>query len=48
MAQVSQEIMDLLSVDSLNAQIKDLLEQIEREKLIGESGYSLEGDDAKK
>lgn len=43
MAQVSQELIDLLSIESLKTQVKDLIEQIEREKLIG-GGDSLEGD----
>lgn len=44
MAQVSQEIIDLLSVDSLNAQITNLLTAIEAEKLLDNNSYTLEGE----
>lgn len=44
MAQVSQEIINLLSEDYLNAKIKEITTDIERQKLIGD-GYNLEGDD---
>jgi hypothetical protein len=43
MAQVSQELIDLLSVESLTAQIKDILNAIEAEKLIDDNSYTLEG-----
>jgi len=42
MAQVSQEIIDLLSEDYLNAKIKEIITNIEREKTIGD-GYGLDG-----
>jgi len=45
MAQVNQEIIDLLSEESLTAKIEELIKAIEREKLIGEANYSLEGED---
>lgn len=43
MAQVSQELIDLLSTESLTAQIKDILTAIEAEKLIDDQSYTLEG-----
>lgn len=44
MAQVSQELIDLLSVDSLNAQITNILTAIEAEKLLDDNSYTLEGE----
>jgi len=44
MAQVSQEIIDLLSVNSLNTQITNLLNAIEAEKLLDNNSYTLEGE----
>ena len=43
MAQASDEIINLLSLDYLTAKIKTILEAIEREKLIGDTNYSFEG-----
>lgn len=43
MAQVSQELIDLLSVDQLTAKIQNLIDAIEKQKLIDDSSYSLEG-----
>jgi hypothetical protein len=43
MAQVSQEVIDLLSVESLTAKIEEIILAIEREKVIGDSSYTLEG-----
>lgn len=44
MAQVSQEIIDLLSVESLTAKIEENIKAIEREKLLGDTSYTLEGE----
>jgi uncharacterized small protein (DUF1192 family) len=45
MAQVSNEIINLLSVDYLNAKITDIIKNIEREKLTGDVSYELTGED---
>ena len=42
MAQVSQEVIDLLSVESLTAKIEEIIKAIEREKLVGDTSYTLE------
>jgi hypothetical protein len=43
MAQVSQEIIDMLSVDQLTTKIKTIIDAIEKQKLIDGASYSLEG-----
>ena len=48
MAQVSQELIDLLSVDSITQRIDDITKAIEREKILDGASYTYEGDgDAK-
>lgn len=44
MAQVSQELIDLLSVESLNSQIINIVNAIEADKLLDSNSYTLEGD----
>lgn len=44
MAQCSQELIDMLSVEYLTAKINEIVKAIEREKLIGDTNYSLEGE----
>jgi hypothetical protein len=43
MAQVSQELIDLLSVNELTARVTDLVQSIEKEKLVEGTNFSLEG-----
>lgn len=45
MAQVSQEIINLLSEEYLTAKIKAILDDIEREKLLDGTSYTLEGNE---
>jgi len=45
MAQMSQELVDLLSPENLTAKIDNINKAIEREKIMGEANYSLEGED---
>jgi len=45
MAQVSQELIDLLSVESLSVRIKDLTDMIGKEELLDEGSYTLEGQE---
>jgi hypothetical protein len=44
MAQVSTEIINLLSEEYLTAKIEEIILAIEREKLLGNTNYSLEGE----
>lgn len=44
MAQVSQEMIDMLSVESLSSKIIDINSSIEAEKLIDDQSYTLEGE----
>lgn len=44
MAQVSQELIDLLNVESINAQITNIINAMEADKLLDNNSYTLEGD----
>jgi len=45
MAQMSQELIDLLSPENLIAKVDNIMKAIEKEKIMGESNFSLEGED---
>jgi len=44
MAQVSQELIDLLTVEANNAQITNIMNAIEADKLLDGNSYTLEGE----
>jgi hypothetical protein len=45
MAQMSQEVINMLSEEYLTAKIEEIIKAIEREKLLGNTNYALEGQD---